>query len=63
MTIIRLMGIDPGSRITGYGVIDVDGPMIGWNGKPRADLFVKDGLHLSEKGYALWNVLTRPFLD
>lgn len=26
MTIIRLMGIDPGSRITGYGVIDVDGP-------------------------------------
>jgi len=23
---IRLMGIDPGSRITGYGVIDLDGP-------------------------------------
>ncbi len=45
------------------GFIDVDGPMIGWDGKPRADLFVKDGLHLSDKGYALWNVLTRPFLD
>ena len=26
MAIIRLMGIDPGSRITGYGVIDLDGP-------------------------------------
>ena len=23
---IRLLGIDPGSRITGYGVIDLDGP-------------------------------------
>ncbi|MEI2780196.1 MAG: crossover junction endodeoxyribonuclease RuvC [Candidatus Competibacter sp.] len=23
---MRLMGIDPGSRITGYGVIDLDGP-------------------------------------
>jgi crossover junction endodeoxyribonuclease RuvC len=23
---VRLMGIDPGSRITGYGVIDLDGP-------------------------------------
>ncbi len=26
MTIIRLLGIDPGSHITCYGVIDVDGP-------------------------------------
>lgn len=23
---VRLMGIDPGSRITGYGIIDLDGP-------------------------------------
>ena len=45
------------------GFVDVDGPMIGWDGKPRADLFVKDGLHLSPKGYALWNVLVSPFLD
>jgi lysophospholipase L1-like esterase len=43
--------------------IDVDGPMIGWNGKPREDLFVDDGLHLSEKGYELWTVLTRPFVN
>ena len=26
MAIIRLMGIDPGSRMTGYGMIEVDGP-------------------------------------
>lgn len=45
------------------GFIDVDGPMIGWDGKPRAELFVQDGLHLSAKGYALWNVLVAPFLD
>ena len=45
------------------GFVDVDGPMLGWDGKPRADLFVKDGLHLSPKGYALWNVLVRPFLE
>jgi len=45
------------------GFVDVDGPMIGWDGKPRPDLFVKDGLHLSPKGYALWNVLVAPFLE
>jgi hypothetical protein len=43
--------------------IDVDGPMIGWDGRPREDLFVADGLHLSEKGYELWTVLTRPLLQ
>lgn len=45
------------------GYVDVDGPMLGWDGKPRADLFIKDGLHLSPKGYALWNVLVAPFVE
>ena len=45
------------------GFIDVDGPMLGYDAKPRADLFVKDGLHLSPKGYALWTTLTRPFVE
>ena len=45
------------------GFVDVDGPMLGWDGKPRPDLFVQDGLHLSAKGYALWNVLLAPFLE
>jgi lysophospholipase L1-like esterase len=45
------------------GFIDVDGPMLGWNEKPRPDLLVEDGLHLSPKGYELWTALTRPFLD
>jgi lysophospholipase L1-like esterase len=43
--------------------VDVDGPMLGWNERPRADLFVADGLHLSARGYELWTALVRPFLE
>ena len=43
--------------------VDVDGPMLGWDEKPRKDLFVGDGLHLSPKGYELWTALVRPFLE
>jgi len=42
---------------------DIDTPMIGDDGKPRAELFVKDGLHLSHKGYVLWTSVVRPFLE
>jgi lysophospholipase L1-like esterase len=45
------------------GFVDVDGPMLGWDGKPRKELFIEDGLHLSTKGYALWTTLVQPFLD
>ena len=45
------------------GFVDVDGPMMGWGAKPRKDLFVEDGLHLSAKGYELWTVLVRPFVE
>lgn len=45
------------------GFVDVDGPMLGWHGKPRQDLFIADGLHLSPKGYALWTMLVQPFLE
>lgn len=34
--------------------VDVASPMLGEDGKPRAELYVKDELHLSEKGYELW---------
>ena len=37
--------------------MDIDAPMIGPHGKPRAGLFREDGLHLNEKGYALWTRL------
>jgi lysophospholipase L1-like esterase len=45
------------------GFVDVDAAMLGWDGRPRPELFVKDGLHMSAQGYEIWNVLVRPFLD
>jgi lysophospholipase L1-like esterase len=45
------------------GFVDVDGPMLGWDGKPRRDLLVADGLHLSPKWYELWTTLVRPFVE
>ncbi len=42
--------------------VDVDSPMIGADGKPRKELFVADGLHLSDEGYALWTQLLLPHL-
>jgi lysophospholipase L1-like esterase len=42
--------------------VDVDGPLLGWDEKPRRELFVEDGLHLSAEGYKLWTILVRPFL-
>lgn len=43
--------------------LDVDGVMLGWDEKPRKELFVEDGLHLSAQGYQLWSILLRPFLQ
>ena len=42
--------------------IDIDTPMLGDDGKPRAELFIKDGLHLSDAGYKIWSDLVRPHL-
>ncbi len=42
--------------------IDIDAPMIGSDGRPRAELFVEDGLHLSAEGYKLWTSLVLPHL-
>jgi lysophospholipase L1-like esterase len=42
--------------------LNIGPPMLGEDGKPKADLFVKDGLHLSEKGYELWSSLLKPHL-
>lgn len=40
--------------------IDIVEPMLGKDGKPMPDLFVKDGLHLSQKGYDLWIKALKP---
>jgi lysophospholipase L1-like esterase len=45
------------------GYIDVDGAMLGWDEKPRKELFIADGLHMTPAGYAVWTALVRPFLS
>ena len=43
--------------------VDIDKPMLGEDGMPRKELFVEDGLHLSEEGYAIWTALVKPHLS
>jgi lysophospholipase L1-like esterase len=43
--------------------VDVFPAMIGDDGTVRTDLFVKDGLHLNDKGYALWASILMPHLS
>jgi lysophospholipase L1-like esterase len=43
--------------------IDVYPSMLGTDGKPRPELFLKDGLHPSAKCYELWAKLITPHLD
>lgn len=43
--------------------VDVDGAMMGWDERPRRELYLADGLHLSEAGYELWTTLLKPLLS
>src|SRR5262249_51185913 len=42
--------------------VDVFAPMLGPDGRPRADLFRADQLHLNDRGYKLWADLLTPLL-
>lgn len=46
-----------------HGYIDIVPAMIGPDGKPVADLYVKDGLHLSPAGYEKWTPLVKAALE
>lgn len=37
--------------------------MLDTTGKPKADIFIEDNLHMNEKGYALWKEIFTPFMD
>lgn len=39
--------------------IDVAPPMLGSDGRPRPELFIEDGLHMSAAGYDLWTGLVQ----
>ena len=45
------------------GFVDVDHALLGWDEKPRPELYVEDGLHLSAAGYQILTALVRPFLS
>jgi lysophospholipase L1-like esterase len=38
-------------------------PLLGNNGLPQPELYVKDELHLSPAGYEIWTALVRPHLE
>ncbi len=42
--------------------INTEAPMLGEDGEPRGELFVADGLHMSDVGYAIWKKLLEPHL-
>ena len=42
--------------------VDVVQPMLGKDGQPRAELFLKDKLHMTAAGYKVWNDILRPQL-
>ena len=42
--------------------LDVVSPMLGADGKPRPELFVQDGLHMTASGYEVWTAALRPLL-
>ncbi len=42
--------------------IDIFTPMLGADGKPKPELYVKDGLHMTPAGYAIWTEVLKPYL-
>jgi lysophospholipase L1-like esterase len=43
--------------------VDTWTPILGADGKPRAELFLKDQLHLNAEGYKQWAGIVGPLLD
>lgn len=42
--------------------VDIVPAMLDTEGKPRLDVFKWDGIHMNEKGYAIWTAVLRPAL-
>ncbi len=43
--------------------VDIVPQMLGADGKPRNELLVEDGLHMTPAGYKIWNDALRPILQ
>jgi len=50
------------ARMEGVDFIDVATPMLDAEGRPRAELFGDDRLHMNADGYALWRGIVAPYL-
>jgi lysophospholipase L1-like esterase len=46
----------------GLVYVDVFTPMLDASGQPRLDLYLKDGLHMTPAGYAIWRELIAPVI-
>jgi len=42
--------------------VEVGPAMLGADGKPRPELYIEDGLHMTPAGYAIWKRLMEPYL-
>jgi lysophospholipase L1-like esterase len=50
------------AKDTRLDFVDTEAALLGADGKPRPDLFIADGVHLSAEGYKIWTALLRPHL-
>lgn len=50
------------STAPGVDYIDIYPAMVGPDGKPKPELFLKDNLHMTPAGYALWQKAVQPHL-
>lgn len=51
------------AQMPGVVFVDTSPEMLGDDGKPRRELFQKDGLHMNAKGYVIWNQKVRPYVE
>lgn len=48
-------------RLVAY--VDVEAPLLGTDGKPRAEFYADNGLNLNERGYEEWTKATRTVIE
>lgn len=44
------------------GYVDVFGPMLNGEGKPKPEIFLEDSLHMKPEGYVIWQKAIEPYL-
>lgn len=50
------------AALSGVTFVDIATPMLDADGKPRAELFGEDGLHMNRRGYDIWRTVVAPYL-